>query len=203
MKKLTYIFLIFISPYLFGQNRTAFNNLNIPEDSIIVLNQFSNYIDSIDQIIESTDKFILQNESSVELMAIIESASKPISLPDRQWPDDVTTSINVIRNDLGKITYYAEYPVSESGDWEIGYQHFIDGKTGQTLAFRRLANFFNSECTSGVTKESSIYYFSANKKLIGKKYSIVNAENRNLSKELCFFPYDIEYRIALTANELK
>ncbi len=201
MKKLILTITFFSSLTLSAQEREL-NNLGISEDTTFRIHGFETYIDSLDIIINSTEEFIYSNEDKVELMAIIEDSNKPIPLPNREWPDNVSTSINMLRNDKNEITYYAEYPTSESGDWSIGYQYLINGASKKVISFRRIANFFNSECASGVVKEQSTYYFSTNQKLIGKSYSLLNQENKDLTHELCFFSYDYEYQIAKNLSSL-
>lgn len=193
--------LLLTSLSLFAQER-VFNNLGVSEDTTFGLSEQSKRIKQLDSIIVSTQKFISEKEDEVELMAIVGNSTEPISLPDRQWPENVTTSINIIRAEDGSLKYYSEYPSSESGDWFLGYRYYFDQSKGKVLVFERMANFFNNECSSGVAKELSTYYFSSAGELIAKSYSLVNNDGDDLTEKLCFFPYDYEYEIAKSAMEL-
>ena len=201
MNKILSITLLLFGLNLAGQERT-FNNVQISEDSTFGLSENKERVSELDNLIKSTQDFILQNKEKVELMAITTPASKPFALPDREWPDDVTTSINLLRGESGNPTYYAAYPISESGDWFIGYRYYFNESTGQVVAFERLANFFNSICVSGVAKELSTYYFSTDGKLIAKSYSVKDSDGNDLNNKECYFNYDNEYQIVRTVADL-
>ena len=134
MKTILLSLLVLVSLNLLAQER-IFNNLNIAEDATFGLSEFEERIEQLSKIINVTQDFISENQEKVELMAIVGTSTEPISLPDRQWPDDITTSINVIRSENGNLTYYAEYPSSQSGDWFIGYRYYLHSTTGKVIAF--------------------------------------------------------------------
>ncbi len=178
------------------------NNLAIQEDSTFGLDQQKALVNRLNDLVESTQDFIVGNEDKVELMAIVGNSNKPISLPDKEWPENVTTSINIIRSKLGAITYYAEFPTSESGDWFIGYRYYFDESSGVILVFQRVANFFNSTCQSGLAKELSTYYFSTTGEILAKSYSLVNNDGEDLASKLCFFPYDYKYDVVKSSDDI-
>lgn len=185
-----------------AQERPPFNNLNISEDSVFILEAYQSYVDSINQIITSIDIIYEANPERIDLMAIIEDAKKAIPLPNREWPKNVTTSINIIRDESGKIIFYAESPFSESGDWYIEYKYLIDTETKKPLAFIRLANFFNSICSDDAVFEKSIYYFSKKGKIMSKSYSLKNSKGDSLEDKDCWFNYDHEYKIEFSLDKI-
>ncbi|HEU5291304.1 MAG TPA: hypothetical protein VFU05_11705 [Cyclobacteriaceae bacterium] len=191
---------LFIS-YASAQVRNSFNNLNIKEDSILA----STNSQLSAQTFSSTakiDGLIKSNPEKLELFAILEQSETPVKVLTEEWPAGVIVSINILRDSQGKIIYSAEYPTSESGDWAIGYHHYFD-ENGNTFAFKRAANFFNTECTQGIAKEQSLYFFKANLSLIEKRYGLSDENGNDLSKKkMCFFNYDYEYLIRSNNKEL-
>ncbi|WP_258097436.1 hypothetical protein [Marinoscillum pacificum] len=133
MKTVFHLLLISASLNLFAQERT-FNNLDIAEDTTFGSNEHAERVEQLNNIIKANQEFISKYEDQVELMAIVGTSTEPINLPDRQWPDNVSTSINIIKSESGTLTYYAEYPSSESGDWFIGYRYYLDSTTGRVIA---------------------------------------------------------------------
>ncbi len=129
-----------------------------------------------------------------ELYASTTSSSELVKVIDDNWPGDTKESYNIIKDSTGQITYVAIYPISESGDWMIGYQYFFD-KDGNCSIFNRVSNFFNSECVSGIVYEKSTYYFNNQFELICKTYSLLDSKDIDITNELCFFPYRYEYMI--------
>ncbi len=203
MKKELLILLLFAaSSSVFAQKREVFNNLNIPEDTVIeATNAHRPYVESITAEVKKIDDLISTNQDQVELMAITYGSDKPVKVINREWPDRVVVSINILRRPNGQLYYYAEYPMSESGDWDIGYSHYFDSE-GNVIAFRRIANFFNSECTDGVAKERSIYTFDKEFYLTSKSYQLTNSDGEDISRRACWFNYDYEYTIAKTNKEV-
>ena len=203
MKKDFLIFLLLVVTSAgFGQTREAFNNIDIAESKVIKTT------DSNKTLVESTltevkriEEFISKNEDKVELMAITNNSDKPVKVVNGEWPDMVVVSINILRRPNGQIYYYAEYPMSESGDWFIGYAHYFDND-GNVIAFKRTANFFNAECTNGVAMEKSIYTFDQNHNLTSKSYSLTDSEEQDISSKTCWFNYDYEYVIGQTIADV-
>ncbi|MEQ8472230.1 MAG: hypothetical protein RIC35_13645 [Marinoscillum sp.] len=198
MKLFLLVFSLGLSFLLSAQNREL-NNLAIAEDSVFGI---SSSLDELIHIIESTQTFISTNQEQVELLAIVDSSQYPVKVIDGNWPENVISSINILKNISGKVKYYAEYPTSESGDWFIGYRYYFNESNGNTIAFERMANFFNSECTEGVSKELSTYFFTSEGDLIAKAYSLTSSENSDLTDRLCFFPYDYQYEIIKNIKQI-
>lgn len=201
MKLYLIISLLALSNVAFGQSRDPFNNLNIKEDSVYNSKSSQQRIDSLAVKIFRIDSLIEGNPAQIELMAITSQSDEPVKIVNEEWPDDVMISINIIKDKNGNIIYYAKSPTSESGDWYIGYQYYVNAKTGKVYGFRRVANFYNSTCAD-LAKEESTYYFNPNAELIGKSYSLMDNDNKDLSGSRCFFNYDYKYEIVKNLKEL-
>lgn len=191
MRKLTYILTIFISLVSACNsfdNRTNTNStsLLLPEPDIVErLKYQKNTIDTLFK--HSTDKQIV--------LAKLTDIAEPITVKNGNFPDNVETGYNILKDNLGIIVSVSEFPISESGDWSITFTHYFD-KVGKTFAFERQTNFFNSICTGGVAYETRVEFYDSDFKLIDKTYKLVDGENRILQKDSCQFPYDCEYKIS-------
>jgi len=197
-----FIVLFLLSNILLAQSRDPFNNLNISEDSIIILETYKNLVDSIKDRMDSVETYLASSEKKIELMALTSDSSDPVMVVEDEWPENTIVSINLLRDQKGNIIYYAEYPFSESGDWFIGYEYYVNEISGNIYGFKRMANFFNSVCVDGVLQEESTYFFDLNFILIGKSYSITDTDGEAIDDVLCFFNYDHEYIIPKNINEL-
>src|SRR5688572_12360460 len=55
---------------------------------------------------------------------------------NENWPEDIETTYNILKNEKGQIIYIGEFPTSESGDWTLGLKHFYSDN-GQLVAFQK------------------------------------------------------------------
>lgn len=186
----------------YAQIRPPFNNLDIPEDKVIEpADSLLESVESILNEVSRVDEFFSANLDKVQVMALTRDSEKPVIIENKQWPEGVITSFNILRNSVGQIYYYAVYPLSESGDWFIGYISYFDDQ-GRTIAFKRIANFFNSECVSGAAKEMSLYTFDQSFNVTSKSYSLIDSDNLDISDKQCWFNYDYKYEIGKVVEEV-
>lgn len=129
------------------------------------------------------------------VLAKLADIDEPIIITNGDFPNNVETSYNILKDSLGHIVTISEFPFSESGDWNITFTHYFD-KDGKIFAFERQTNFFNSICTDGAAYETRTEFFNRDFQLIDKTYKLVDQENRTLEKDSCQFPYDYEYKIS-------
>ncbi len=178
------------------------NNLKVSEDSFInPTADNEKLLEGYKKIISDLEK-IRSDASRIELYAKMVKSDSLIKVPNNDsWPEDTEISYNLLRGSNGGIVYFAEYPMSESGDWSIGYRYYFNDK-GNTIIFIRESNFFNSECTDGVAKELSCYSFDSSFNLIAKDYELKSSDGKNLVNSRCYFPYHYEYIIESNSNEL-
>jgi len=204
MKRLIYIFTIFIG--LLTACNSSDNKTNsssssglLPEPKILSRLKYQKQI--IDTLFNhSKDKLIV--------LAKLTDNNEPISIQDGNFPDNVETTFNILKDSLGHILTVSEFPFSESGDWDITFTHYFD-KNGKTFAFERQTNFFNSICTRGVAYETRTEFYNSDFQLIDKTYKLVDKKNKTLQKDSCQFPYDFEYKVSsgidkyLRTNKIK
>ena len=105
----------------------------------------------------------------------------------------------MIRNKAGQIIYIAEYPESESGDWNLIYENYFD-TNGNLIAFIRKCSFFNGECAE-IVHEKSDYYYNLKHELIKKTYEITDGDKKALDFKKCVFNYRYDYKKYTTLSD--
>jgi hypothetical protein len=191
MRKLTFILIIcvaLLSACNSTDSRTNSSSTSrlLPEPDIIERLRYKKTI--IDTLFkESKDKLIV--------LAKLVDKDEPILIKNGNFPDNVETTFNILKDSLGQIVTVSEFPFSESGDWNIMFTHYFD-KDGKTFAFERQSNFFNSICTDGVAYETRTEFYNSDFQLIDKTYKLVDEKNKTLQKDSCQFPYDYEYKVS-------
>jgi hypothetical protein len=140
------------------------------------------------------DRSIADSNYQPEMLVKLTEEVELIVLKDSVLPDETETSFNIYRDSLQRIVAITESPYSQSGDWFLTLTHYFDNN-GQTFAFERQTNFFNSGCTNGVAYETKTDYYTDDFTLIGKDYKLVDEQGRNLKKDSCTFLYEYDHKV--------
>lgn len=146
-----------------------------------------------------TDTLVSKNSLTLEILVKEPESDKLVVVVNENYPDEVEVTYNIWRNADGKILLVGEYPYSQSGDWDIGYEHYFD-ESGLTFSFQKRTNFFNSFCADGVAYENVVEYYDSSFNRLHQTYSLIDENKQNLKKEDCEFPYDYPYEVS---NSLK
>jgi hypothetical protein len=140
------------------------------------------------------DTLFYHKKEKIEVLVKLVDNDELVKISNGNFPENIETTFNILRDSLGKIITISEFPFSESGDWNIILTHYFD-KDGKTFAFERQTNFFNSICTDGVAYETLTEFYNNNFQLIDKDYQLVDEKDNNLQKDSCQFPYDFDYKV--------
>ena len=119
----------------------------------------------------------------------------------QNWPDDIETTYNILKNKLGQIIYLGEFPTSESGDWTLGLKHFF-GDNGKLLAFEKRLSYFNEDCTDGTVIETTIELYDKNFKVIKTTKIQTDNEGKEFKVKDCGHAYNWDIDKRGTVNEL-
>lgn len=189
MRQLTYILTILIGLFAAcnsNDSKTSSTSRLVPEPDILERLKY-----------QKTNIDTLFNQSKDKLIVLAKLADKgeTIQIKNGNFPDNVETTFNILKDSLGRVITSSEFPFSESGDWNIILTHYFD-KDGKTFAFERQTNFFNSICTDGVAYETQTEFYDSDFQLIDKMYKLVDEKNKTLQKDSCQFPYDYEYKVS-------
>jgi len=143
---------------------------------------------------EIIDTLFNRSKDKIIVLVKLVDNDELTTVTNGNFPENVETTFNILKDSLGQVITVSEFPFSESGDWYIVLTHYFD-KDGKTFAFERQTNFFNSICTDGVAFETKTEFYDNDFQLIDKEYKLVDKENKPLQKDSCQFPYDYDYKI--------
>jgi hypothetical protein len=162
----------------------------------------------VEKIKEETDeinevvKQISENKDSVIIFVKITGQTDLVRVLNENWPEDIETTYNIFKNQQGQIIYIAEFPTSESGDWNLRLEHFFSD-TGQLTAFVKDFAFFNSPClTEGIAIEQLFELYDNDFKVIKTIKSLTDNKGKRLDETKCGNTnYEVEYDIRPTATD--
>jgi hypothetical protein len=163
----------------------------VPEPDIVERLQYQKAI---------VDTLFIHNRDNIEVLVKYTNKTNLIPFQDSILPDDTETSFNILRNNSKHIIAITESPYSQSGDWFLTLTHYFDDN-GQTFAFERQTNFFNSGCTDGVAYETKTEYYDNEFKLVGRNYKLVDENGKDLAKDSCEFMYEYDYKVLQNVKE--
>ncbi|MFN0200916.1 MAG: hypothetical protein ACKVTZ_05320 [Bacteroidia bacterium] len=189
MKRLTYILTILvglITACNSNDSRTSSASRLLPEPDILERLKYQK---------TNIDSLFKQSKDKLIILAKLVDKEELIQIKNENFPNNVETTFNILKDSLRQIITASEFPFSESGDWNIILTHYFD-KDGKTFAFERQTNFFNSICTGGVAYETQTEFYNRDFQLIDKMYKLVDEKNKTLQKDSCQFPYDNEYQVS-------
>ncbi len=126
-------------------------------------------VEKANDVLKEADKIFMRSNYLVELYLKTASEKRIVQVPNfEQVPADLAAVYNIIRNKEGNVLYVAEFPYSESGDWENIYESIYDDK-GDLLLFVRKSSFLHEGV---VVYEKSSYYYNEKHRLVKKEYLI-------------------------------
>jgi hypothetical protein len=117
--------------------------------------------------------------------------NKLIEVKNRQFPDEVDVTFNLLKDSLGRLVLFKEIPnLTESGDDYIEITHYFDSE-GRTFAITLLDNYFVEK---GVAYWTKTIYYDNDFKEIGKVETLLDKNNKPLKKDNNYeFPYTTEF----------
>lgn len=140
------------------------------------------------------DSQIVKRNRQIIVLAKVPGKKIPVRVIHDKWPDDIDESYNVLKDNAGSVILIAEMPNNESGDWYIEYRHYFDN-AGNTIAFERTTNVFDSNVKGGVIYETRINYYSPDFKLKYKEYTLTDKAGKKVKNngrvDIYRYPYHI------------
>lgn len=101
-----------------------------------------------------------------------------------QWPEEIETTYDLWKDANGSVLVLGEYPYSQSGDWYVGLEHYFD-EDGQTFAFEKKTNFWNSPCTNNVAFETETIYFDSRFSTVLNEHTLKDLDGNALDLKKC------------------
>ncbi len=157
-------------------------------------------LETFNSIVKQVDNVYKTDISKLELYFQMDKEGLLKRIPNFDNTSEAFyASYNLVRNNTGQIIYIAEYPASESGDWNLIYESYFN-ENGNLIVFIRGCSFFNGVCAE-IVHEKSEYYYNLKHELIKKTYEITDGNKNPLNYKDCVFNYRYDYKIYNTLTE--
>lgn len=114
---------------------------------------------------------------------------------NNNWPTEFETTYDLWKDANGRVLVLGEYPYSQSGDWHLGLEHYFN-ENGETFAFEKKTNFFNSPCINGVAFETETKYFNKGFSIISKEHTLKDIDGNTLDIKKCRAAYNWPYKVS-------
>ncbi|GCC50666.1 hypothetical protein SanaruYs_08840 [Chryseotalea sanaruensis] len=139
-------------------------------------------------------------KSKIIVLVKVKGQSELKIVINENWPRDIETTYNILKNEQGQIIYVGEFPISESGDWNLELMHYFS-QNGQLIAFEKRLSYFNEECTDGAVDETVIELYDSNFKVIKLTKKQTDNEGKELKVNYCEHGYDWTFEKRPTVKE--
>lgn len=141
------------------------------------------------------------NKKDIIVFVKINGQPIPQRVINQQWPENIESTFNILKDNSGQVIYFAEFPKSESGDWFYEIKHFFNDN-GQTISIETRLSFFNADCGTGAITETLTDLYLNNFKLHGTVRQLRDNNNNPISGSICINPYKWPVDKKGTAREL-
>lgn len=146
--------------------------------------------------IDSLFKYALEKEITIYVK--LKGSDSLIRVAAKDLPEDIETSINIFRDNLGHVIRIAENPYNDNDDVFISCTHYFD-ESGKTFAFEKHTNSFNCNCTEGVLFETKTEYFDQKFAPVDFTYKLVDERDKPMIKDSCRI-VDYKYTVQSDVN---
>lgn len=137
---------------------------------------------------DSLFKYAVEEEITIYVKQI--GIDSLIKAEAKRLPEDIESTINIFRDNMGHIIRISESASIENGDLFVSCNHYFDDR-GKTFAFEKKTNSFNNHCTDGVAYETQTFYYDENFKQVSYTYKLVDEDEMPLVKDSCnIFNYE-------------
>lgn len=127
----------------------------------------------------AVDQFIIKHDKALIILVKVPGKTKLIKVINENWPDEIEYTYNILKDTTGRIILVSQIPFSQSGDWFITYTHYFDEK-GNTYAFRKQTNIFDSDVKGGVIYETLLKYYDVNFSILKKNYTLQDKSGKTI-----------------------
>lgn len=150
---------------------------------------------------EIEDRVAAKKDKLIVLVRI-KGEEKTQVVKNENWPENIETTFNVLKNEAGQVIYVAEFPTSESGDWTLELKHFFND-AGETFIFQKRLTYFNDDCGNGVVIDTQTDVFGKGFSYIGTLKQLVDGKGIPIAdRTTCSDPYQWTVDKKSTALEL-
>ncbi len=128
-------------------------------------------------------KAIDKQINNKQLIVLVKVPGKKdlVEVKGDSWPDSIDYTLNTCKNASGKIVLIEQTFESESGDWNIIYEHYFDER-GYTFAFYKEESIFNDNVKGGIVRQTLLNYYDEKFKNISQASKLLDEKYHPLEK---------------------
>jgi hypothetical protein len=142
-----------------------------------------------------TDSYLKAHPKQVIVLVKVPGKKNLVRVYNKKWPDEVEYTLNILKDKNGKIIYIIQTPFSESGDWEISYEHYFDNE-GNVFAFYKDESIFNDNVKGGVVRSKLLNYYDKDFKIVKQNNWLEDTKGRVVKANKSNFDFrDYNYTV--------
>jgi hypothetical protein len=149
----------------------------------------------------ATDKYVNTHAKEMAVFVKIPGKKGLIRVYNEKWPNEIEYTCNILKDKNGKIIYVFQAPFSESGDWDISYEHYFD-KDGNVFAFYKDESIFDDNVKEGIIRNRLLNYYNKDFKVINQKSWLADEKGNVVKANKNKFDFrDYKYTIYKSLTE--
>ncbi len=161
----------------------------------------SSLVDKVEKEKLKIESQLKRDSSSLITLVKIYDQTVLKKVINKNWPENVETTYNILKNSNGQVILVAEFPTSESGDWILGFEHYFSDD-GKLIAYEKRFSFFNDSCGDGLLLKKDIELYDNNFNIIKKTSTLRDGKEKEFSETECGNDNDRDDSKRATVKEL-
>jgi TonB family protein len=136
------------------------------------------------KLLKSSIDIQLNSSKSKPTVIVKTSNNKLIQIKNKDWPDSVVTTYNILKDVSGKVIAFSEEPNIESGDDSFQKTYYFDsyGKTFAVELFHGRIDNDGQGATGGAIRGTETMYYDGKFNLIYKTERFTDGNNKQIKK---------------------
>src|SRR5260221_1541717 len=149
---------------------------------------------------DSIQRQVIANKNNFIVLVKISGEDSLRKVMDKKWPENIETIFNILLNQKGQIIYSAEFPTSESGDWNLAIKHYFNAQ-GKSIAFKKVFTYF-SNCSPGTATSKLTQLYDINFNVLITTQTLTDNNGKKLDKKECSNEMDVGIETIATISDL-
>ena len=186
--KFLYLFVILLIASLSGKAQSATGKVATADSALASLKSKKAAI----------DKYVHAHAKQMAVFVKVPNKKTLVRVYNEKWPEEIEYTCNILKDKNGKVVYIFQAPFSESGDWDISYEHYFD-ENGNVFAFYKDESIFNDNVKGGIIRSRLLIYYNKDFKAIKQSNWLADEKGNVVKADKTKFDFrDYKYTIYKT-----
>jgi len=186
--KFLYLFVILLIASLSGKAQSATGKVATADSTLVSLKNKKAAI----------DKYVHAHAKQMAVFVKVPNKKTLVRVYNEKWPEEIEYTCNILKDKNGKVVYIFQAPFSESGDWDISYEHYFD-ENGNVFAFYKDESIFNDNVKGGIIRSRLLIYYNKDFKAIKQSNWLADEKGNVVKADKTKFDFrDYKYTIYKT-----